>query len=88
MNQMHCPHCGWRPLNEFRYGGELRARPPQAKQDTADWTAYLYVRGNPLGDLREWWYHRLGCGTWFVAERHTKTHAIRNTQIGSSPAED
>jgi sarcosine oxidase delta subunit len=36
-----------------------------------------------MGVLREWWYHRAGCGRWFIAERHTKTHEINATYLWS-----
>ena len=75
---LDCPNCGPRNVSEFRYGGEARKRPaPDAPHP--NWTDYLYLRDNPLGDLREWWYHRAGCGLWFIAERHTKTHTIKHT---------
>lgn len=73
---LECPNCGPRNAAEFRYGGELQARPTPEQSDQDRWTAYLYLRRNPMGVLREWWYHRAGCGRWFIAERHTKTHEV------------
>jgi heterotetrameric sarcosine oxidase delta subunit len=74
-----CPNCGERNVNEFRYGGEARPRPSEASADSSEWTEYLYMRANPLGIVREWWYHRAGCGCWFIAERHTQTHDVVRT---------
>jgi heterotetrameric sarcosine oxidase delta subunit len=75
---LECPNCGPRNQSEFRYGGEAHKRPaPDA--DRSQWTDYIYLRDNPLGVMREWWYHRAGCGVWFIAERHTKTHQIERT---------
>jgi len=79
---LECPNCGARNASEFRYGGEVNKRPGPDPSDTA-WAAYLYMRENPLGNLREWWYHRAGCEHWFIAERHTKTHEVINTYFWS-----
>ena len=48
---IHCPYCGERPENEFRYGGEAhiaRPRDPAALDDAA-WAEFLYMRTNPKG---------------------------------------
>lgn len=77
---LNCPNCGQRNVNEFHYGGEVKSRPQQSPSPTdRQWADYLYMQQNPLGWLREWWCHRGGCGEWFVAERHTKTHEVRKT---------
>jgi heterotetrameric sarcosine oxidase delta subunit len=76
---LNCPNCGLRNASEFRYGGEVHRRPDPNAVTPAAWMDYVYMRDNPLGVLREWWYHRAGCGQWFIAERHTKTHQIENT---------
>jgi sarcosine oxidase subunit delta len=78
-----CPNCGERNVSEFRYGGEIQKRPNPNTATNAEMTNYLYLRDNPLGEMREWWYHRAGCGTWFIAERHTKTHKVLKTYIWS-----
>lgn len=67
-----CPNCGTRNAQEFRYGGEYNPR-PRSPGDTADsdWAGYLYMRDNRAGLQTEWWYHRAGCGGWFLAERDT-----------------
>jgi sarcosine oxidase subunit delta len=74
-----CPHCGERNVSEFRYGGEVRARPDVNTVTPEAWASYLYMRDNPADVVREWWYHAAGCGTWFMAERHTKTHEVLDT---------
>jgi methylglutamate dehydrogenase subunit B len=75
-----CPHCGPRDVNEFRYQGEVTRRPPPGPtlRELAD---YVYFRDNVAGVQREWWYHRVGCGTWFVAERDTRTNEVLRTEI-------
>ena len=79
---LNCPNCGPRNASEFRYGGEVNPRPP-ASQGLSDeaWAAYLYVRPNRLGVQSEWWYHRVGCGLWFLAERHTYTGQVTKTYL-------
>jgi heterotetrameric sarcosine oxidase delta subunit len=70
-----CPNCGSRDVYEYRYGGEVRARPnPNASDE--QWDAYLHVRTNLNGVQREWWYHRDGCGRWLVAERDTTCNFV------------
>jgi sarcosine oxidase subunit delta len=44
-------------------------------------TDYVYFRDNVAGVQREWWYHRAGCGVWFVAERDTRTNDVLRTEI-------
>ena len=41
----------------------------------------LYFRDNVAGVHREWWYHRHGCGLWFVAERDTTTNEVVSTEV-------
>ncbi len=71
-----CPNCGERNVSEFRFGGELRQRPADVTPES--WADYLYMRTNVLGVQREWWHHD-ACGSWFIAERHTKTHDVLST---------
>lgn len=79
---LECPNCGARNVQEFRYGGEYNPRPADADALSEEaWTEYLYMRDNVLGEQREWWYHRAGCGLWFLAERHTKTNDVSRTYI-------
>jgi sarcosine oxidase subunit delta len=76
-----CPNCGERNVAEFRFGGEYKSRPanPEDSASDAAWTEYLYFKQNKQGVQKEWWYHRAGCGLWFLAERHTKTHQVERT---------
>ena len=74
---LNCPNCGERNIAEFRFGGEAKTRPEAP--DGAAWTDYLYFKENKLGVQREWWYHRAGCGLWFLAERHTKSQVVEKT---------
>ena len=78
-----CPNCGKRNASEFRYGGETNKRPDVNATTRIEWANYLYMRKNPLGIVREWWYHRTGCECWFIAERSTKSHEVIATYLWS-----
>ena len=81
-----CPNCGERNVAEFRFGGEYITRPQDPDNAASDeaWVDYLYLKQNKLGVQKEWWYHRAGCGLWFLAERHTKTQLIEKTYLWES----
>jgi len=75
-----CPNCGPRNVNEFRFGGEYNPRPLNpVETDDPQWSDYLFMRPNRAGLQTEWWYHRHGCGLWFLAERDTRTSEIKRT---------
>jgi sarcosine oxidase subunit delta len=76
-----CPNCGERNVAEFRYAGEAKQRPANPTDPANDtaWANYLHFKNNSLGVQTEWWYHRAGCGGWFLAQRHTKTQQIIKT---------
>jgi len=75
---VNCPSCGARGAHEFRFGGEYRVR-PQPNADDEMWVDYVYRRANMNGLQKEWWYHRDGCGKWFIAERDTTTNQVKAT---------
>jgi heterotetrameric sarcosine oxidase delta subunit len=77
---LECPHCGPRDVNEFRFQGELTRR-PRPNPTLRELTDYMYFRDNVAGVQREWWYHRIGCGTWFIAERDTRTNDVRQVEF-------
>jgi sarcosine oxidase subunit delta len=77
---LDCPSCGPRSVDEFGYQGEVTRR-PQDKPSLRELTEYVYFRDNVAGVQREWWYHRVGCGTWFVAERDTRTNEVLKTEV-------
>jgi heterotetrameric sarcosine oxidase delta subunit len=72
---LRCPHCGQRDAGEFATTGEVLAR-PTSKPTLRELTDYVYFRRNVADVQREWWYHRQGCGTWFLAERDTRTNDV------------
>ena len=73
-----CPHCGERDLREFIYLGDATVtRPdPDARDAAAAFADYVYVRANPAGPHREFWYHNAGCHAWLEVKRDTRTHDI------------
>jgi sarcosine oxidase subunit delta len=77
---LECPNCGPRDVNEFKFQGEVTRR-PKARPTLGELSEYVYFRENVLGVQREWWYHRLGCGLWFVAERDTATNRVLGTAL-------
>lgn len=89
MLRIPCPWCGTRDETEFVYGGEAHVERPALAASDEEWTAYLYLRVNPLGPLAERWRHARGCGQWFNLRRHTRTHEILAVDpMGSAPPEE
>jgi heterotetrameric sarcosine oxidase delta subunit len=75
-----CPFCGPRDTAEFSYLGDAAPKRPDTAVAGADIDAalydYVYLRDNPAGLLKEYWYHGSGCHGWLVVERDTSTHRI------------
>ena len=73
-----CPFCGPRGNEEFTYLGDAGVRRPDASADdaAARFYEYVYLRDNPSGPHREFWYHGAGCRRWLVVTRNTRTHEI------------
>jgi Sarcosine oxidase delta subunit len=66
---IHCPHCGVRPKEEFSIRGDAVPQRPAPSADDEAWYAYVFVRDNPKGRVREYWHHAGGCRRWLVVER-------------------
>jgi sarcosine oxidase subunit delta len=80
-----CPNCGLREFTEFSFGGETNARPaPDAPVEQLN--RYLFVRRNASGEQQEWWYHRAGCRSWFLAIRDTRTNGFTTSYWPEDPA--
>ncbi|MCB1488951.1 MAG: sarcosine oxidase subunit delta [Bauldia sp.] len=78
-----CPFCGARDSGEFTYLGDASPERPVFEPEALDSTEardafyeYVYLRDNPAGILREYWYHGAGCRSWLIVERNTLTHEI------------
>jgi methylglutamate dehydrogenase subunit B len=83
-----CPYCGERGNEEFTYLGDASpARPdPGRANATERFTGYLYVRDNPRGVHREYWYHGAGCRSWLVVTRNTFSHEITRVEFAETRA--
>lgn len=84
--QVPCPFCGVRDVREFTYLGDATvARPdPAAANALERFVEYVYVRDNPAGPHREFWYHGSGCQSWLVVSRDTRTHEILGCESAST----
>jgi heterotetrameric sarcosine oxidase delta subunit len=76
---LDCPHCGPRDIGEFVHQGEVVPRPDPGSATPEQWRAYLYLRDNPAGPVREQWLHRAGCRRFFQALRDTTDNSVRET---------
>jgi heterotetrameric sarcosine oxidase delta subunit len=68
-----CPFCGDRDASEFVYRGDAS---PARPTDDGGFYDYVYLRENPVGPMREHWYHAQGCRNWLVVVRDTHSHEI------------
>lgn len=85
--RIDCPCCGLRDSGEFSYLGDAGPRRPVGPDATAEaMTDYVYLRDNPAGPLEELWYHGLGCRSWIVVARDTKTHAVEGVVLARDEA--
>ncbi len=71
--RINCPYCGCRDAQEFVYRGDAAPQRPEGEDGLF---AYVYLRENPAGPLREHWYHAQGCRHWIEVTRDTRTHEI------------
>ena len=78
-----CPLCGNRDVREFTYLGDATVRRPDPNAcDAIDlFVEYVYMRDNPVGSHREFWYHGAGCQAWLVVTRDTRTHEIFGAEL-------
>ncbi len=83
-----CPYCGPRNASEFRYVGELSARPDPNATSVEEWRTFLYTRLNPASWTTETWFHRAGCRQHFVVERHTVTNEVRASRLPAAQLRD
>ncbi|MGQ0849125.1 MAG: sarcosine oxidase subunit delta [Actinomycetota bacterium] len=66
-----CPHCGRRPVDEFRYG-EIPIVPDWITDPAARDLDRGFMRTNPEGQNTERWFHEYGCRRWFTVTRDTR----------------
>lgn len=72
-----CPNCGPRNQSDLRLVGASLSRPDPNTASRAEWGSYLYLRENPADWLKETWYCRSGCRTYFSLERNQATNEFR-----------
>ena len=77
--RIRCPYCGERDVQEFAYLGDAGKVRPEGSDANA-MIDYVYLRDNPAGRHREFWYHSTGCHAWLVVTRDTRTHAIEEAR--------
>jgi methylglutamate dehydrogenase subunit B len=76
-----CPYCGLRDLSEFAVNGEAVIRPRvegelDGAESRAAFVDAVYLRDNPAGAHREYWFHAAGCQSWLLVQRDTRTHEV------------
>lgn len=80
--RIFCPHCGERSVDEFVTIGTADPVRPEGSAPIDAFYAYVYLRDNPAGEHREWFYHQAGCRAWLRVTRDTASHRM----IGVAPA--
>ena len=85
--RLPCPFCGLRDSGEFTYLGDATiTRPdPDAPDAPAAFHEATYLRDNPAGPHREYWYHGGGCRQWLVVSRDTVTHDVFGAVLARQP---
>lgn len=73
-----CPHCGVRLKEEFTIRGDAGPVRPAPEAPFEAWDAYVHLRDNVRGVMKEHWQHSGGCRRWLVVERDTFTHAVHS----------
>jgi heterotetrameric sarcosine oxidase delta subunit len=76
MNELDCPSCGRRPLDEFTFGGERRAVPDWLSDPDERDVDEVWVFENPAGVAIERWFHAAGCRRWLTVRRDTSIDRV------------
>ena len=78
MKILNCPLNGPRNVQEFVWGGEVKAMPDPVNCSDSEWAEFTFLENNTAGVIREWWCH-VASSYWFIAERNTVTDEIIRT---------
>lgn len=70
-----CPNCGPRPVEEFRFGGEL-PQPPEHLTDVDRDLDRMWMFTNVSGRQVERWFHEAGCHRWHTTVRDTSADRL------------
>jgi heterotetrameric sarcosine oxidase delta subunit len=73
---IECPTCGRRPVEEYRFGGELRGVAETITDPIARDVDYVWMRDNIEGVTTERWFHAAGCRRWLTLRRDTMTDTV------------
>jgi sarcosine oxidase, subunit delta len=71
MHSIPCPTCGDRPLDEYRFGGEIPNVPDTVVGTNERNVDYTWYFNNPDGSTVERWFHEFGCRRWLTLHRDT-----------------
>ncbi|MBA3778247.1 MAG: sarcosine oxidase subunit delta [Chloroflexi bacterium] len=71
-----CPTCGRRPVEEYRFGGELRGVPDRITDPIERDVDYVWMFDNVAGVTTERWFHQAGCRRWLTVRRDTTTDTV------------
>lgn len=73
---LDCPRCGRRPLEEFTFGGEVRAVPDTISDPDARDFDEVWIFENPADETTERWFHSHGCRRWMTIRRDTSVDQV------------
>lgn len=76
MLMIPCPHCGPRPVEEFRFGGELPEPPAHLTDEFERDLDRVWFYTNVEGVETERWFHAGGCHRWATYQRDTATDRV------------
>lgn len=71
-----CPNCGLRPVEEYRFGGELPTVPDNITDPDDRNVDYVWFFDNIEGPSTERWFHDAGCRRWLTLRRDTRTDTV------------
>ena len=71
-----CPNCGARPVEEYRFGGELPSIPDHVTEADERDVDYVWFFDNIDGPSVERWFHHAGCRRWLTLHRNTTTDTV------------
>jgi sarcosine oxidase, subunit delta len=66
-----CPLCGYRPVDEFRFGGEVPDVPASLTDPDDRDVDRVWMFNNVDGISTERWFHEAGCRRWMTLRRNT-----------------
>ena len=71
-----CPCCGLRPVDEYRFGGEMPEVPESVVGAQARDLDRVWMFNNIDGASVERWFHEGGCRRWFTVTRDTHSDRV------------